>query len=135
MSKLILKNVRLSFADLFTPVSKFDGPEKFSACFIIDPKSDDGKANLAGFKKIVRALEAEKFGGDELPTDKLPSKMAAPRTTPDGLATSSSAPPTKSALSSLAASASQLPRVTSIRHTLAATSTPSWTCGLSMLAE
>ncbi|MGB2561160.1 MAG: ssDNA-binding protein [Akkermansiaceae bacterium] len=72
MSKLILKNVRLSFSELFEPVSKFDGPEKFSACFIIDPKSDDGKANLAGFKKIVRALEAEKFGGDELPTDKLP---------------------------------------------------------------
>jgi hypothetical protein len=72
MSKLILKNVRLSFADLFTPVSKFDGEPKFSACFIVDPKSDDGKANLAGFKKIVRALEAEKFGGDELPTDKLP---------------------------------------------------------------
>lgn len=72
MSKLILKNVRLSFSDLFVPISKFDGPEKFSACFIINPKSEDGKANLAAFKKIVRALEAEKFGGDELPTDKLP---------------------------------------------------------------
>jgi hypothetical protein len=72
MAKLKLNNVRLSFADLFTPVSKFDGDPKFSACFIIDPQSDDGKANLAAFKKIVRQLEAEKFGGDELPTDKLP---------------------------------------------------------------
>jgi len=70
--KLKLNNVRLSFCDLFTPVSKFDGPEKFSACFIIDPKSDDGKANLAAFKKIVRQLETEKFGGDELPTSHLP---------------------------------------------------------------
>lgn len=72
MPKLKLNNVRLSFSDLFTPVSKFEGDPKFSACFIIDPKSDDGKANLAGFKKIVRQLEAEKFGGNELPTDKLP---------------------------------------------------------------
>ena len=72
MAKLKLKNVRLSFADLFTAVSKFEGDPKFSACFIIDPNSDDGKANLAGFKKIVRQLESEKFGGEELPTDKLP---------------------------------------------------------------
>ena len=72
MAKLKLTNVRLSFADIFTPVSKFDGPEKFSACFIIDPNSDDGKANLASFKKVVRQLESEKFGGEELPTDKLP---------------------------------------------------------------
>lgn len=70
--KLILKNVRLSFADLFTAVSKFDGDPKYSASFIIDPASEDGKANLASFKKIVRQLETEKFGGDELPTSHLP---------------------------------------------------------------
>ena len=70
--KLILRNVRLSFADLFIAVSKFDGDPKYSASFILDPASEDGKANLASFKKIVRQLETEKFGGDELPTDKLP---------------------------------------------------------------
>ena len=72
--KIKLQNVRLSFADLFTAVSKFDSDPKFSASFIVDPKSDDGKANLAAFKKIVRALEAEKFKGKELPIDKLPIK-------------------------------------------------------------
>ena len=74
MSKLKLNNVRLSFADLFTAVSKFDGDPKFSASFIIDPKSDDGKKNLTEFKKIVRQLEKEKFDGKELPVDKLPIK-------------------------------------------------------------
>ena len=72
--KLKLSNVRLSFADLFTAVSKFDGDPKFSASFIVDPKSDDGKANLAEFKKIIRQLEKEKFGGKEMPLDKLPIK-------------------------------------------------------------
>ena len=70
--KIKLTNVRLSFADLFTAVSKFDGDPKYSASFIIDPSTDDGKANLAAFKKAVRAIEAEKFNGDEMPTDKLP---------------------------------------------------------------
>ena len=70
--KLKLNNVRLSFCDLFTPVSKFDGDPKFSASLIIDPSSEDGKANLAAFKKVVRQIEAEKFNGDEMPTEKLP---------------------------------------------------------------
>ena len=70
--KIKLTNVRLSFADLFTAVSKFDGDPKYSASFIIDPSTDDGKANLAAFKKAVRAIEADKFNGDEMPTDKLP---------------------------------------------------------------
>ena len=70
--KLKLQNVRLSFCDLFTPVSKFDGDPKFSAMFIIDPKSESGKVNLANFKKIVRQLETEKLGGKELPVEKLP---------------------------------------------------------------
>jgi hypothetical protein len=70
--KLKLQNVRLSFCDLFTPVSKFDGDPKFSALFIIDPKSDDGAKNLANFKKIVKQLETEKLEGREMPIDKLP---------------------------------------------------------------
>ena len=70
--KLKLKNVRLSFADLYTAVSKFDGDPKFSAMFIIDKNTEEGKANLTEFKKIVRDLEKEKLGGKELPIDKLP---------------------------------------------------------------
>ena len=70
--KLKLTNVRLSFADLYNAVSKFDGDPKYSASFIIDPATEDGKANLAEFKKIVRQHETEKFEGAELPTDKLP---------------------------------------------------------------
>ena len=70
--KLRLNNVRLSFCDLFVPVSKFDGDPKFSAMFILDPKSESGKTDLANFKKIVRQLEAEKLKGAELPVDKLP---------------------------------------------------------------
>ncbi len=70
--KIKLNNVRLSFADLFVAISKFDGDPKYSASFIIDPATEDGKANLAAFKTAVRAIEAEKFNGDEMPTDKLP---------------------------------------------------------------
>jgi len=70
--KLKLKNVRLSFADLYTAVSKFDGDPKFSAMFIIDKSTDEGKDNLTRFKSVVRDLEKEKLGGKELPIDKLP---------------------------------------------------------------
>tara|TARA_R110002153_G_scaffold41114_2_gene117408 strand:- start:443 stop:997 length:555 start_codon:yes stop_codon:yes gene_type:complete len=70
--KIKLTNVRLSFADLFLAISKFDGDPKYSASFIIDPSTDDGKANLAAFKKAVRAIEADKFNGDEMPTSHLP---------------------------------------------------------------
>ena len=72
--KLIIKNARLSFADLFTAVEKFGGDPKFGASFLIDPKSDDGKANIAAFKEICHKLEKESFGGNPLPTDKYPIK-------------------------------------------------------------
>jgi len=70
--KLKLRAVRLSFADLYTAVSKFEGDPKFSAMFIIDKESEEGKANLTEFRKIVRELEKERLGGKELPIDKLP---------------------------------------------------------------
>lgn len=70
--KLKLKNVRLSFADIFTAKSKFDGEPKFSAMFILDPKDEGNKSTLQEFKAICRQLEKEKIGGKELPIDKLP---------------------------------------------------------------
>ena len=71
--KLIIKNVRLSFADLFTAKEKFGGDPKFSAAFIIDKETADGKENLAKFKAICIQLE-KNFGGKALPTDKYPLK-------------------------------------------------------------
>jgi hypothetical protein len=70
--KLKIKNARLSFADVFTAQAKFGGDPKFSACFIVDKETDDGKATLAEFKKIAKQIEKEKFGGKDLPIDKLP---------------------------------------------------------------
>lgn len=72
--KLKLNKVRLSFADLFTARSKFDGEPKFSAMFIVDPSTPEGKDNLQRFKAVVREIEKEKFKGAELPLDKLPIK-------------------------------------------------------------
>jgi len=72
--KLILQNVRLSFADLYEAKSKFDGDPKFSALFLIDPKTDHGKKNLQNFRTVVRQLEKDKLKGIELPLDKLPIK-------------------------------------------------------------
>ena len=73
--KLILKNTRLSFANLYTATSKFEGTEpKFSACFIIDPETKEGKANLEAFGEIVSQLEKDYFKGKQLANDKKPIK-------------------------------------------------------------
>ena len=69
--RLRLDNVRLSFADLYTAKSKFNGPEKFSAVFLVDKTTPEGEANMKEFKAICRKLEAEKFDNRELPIDKL----------------------------------------------------------------
>lgn len=46
-----LKKVRLSFPHLFEPTaSKEDGPKKYRATFLMDPKTPEGKANLAALK-------------------------------------------------------------------------------------
>ena len=70
--KLKIKNARLSFADIFTAKSKFDGEPKFSALFILDPADEGNKATLQEFKAVVKQLQNEKIGGKELPIDKLP---------------------------------------------------------------
>lgn len=70
--KLKIKNARLSFADIFTAKSKFDGEPKFSALFILDPSDEGNKAVLQEFKAIVKQLQNEKIGGKELDISRLP---------------------------------------------------------------
>lgn len=66
-SRLILRNVRLSFPKLFKPeASVKDGPEKFGATALIDPNDPEfGKANMAAAKAAKKAvMEAEWPGRD-----------------------------------------------------------------------
>lgn len=70
---IALKLVRLSFPKLFTPESSTeDGPKKYSAAFLIDPTTPEGKAN-------IKLLEAERnriateLWGDK--ADKILSKL------------------------------------------------------------
>ena len=72
MAKIVIKNARLSFNSIFNAESRFEGEPKFSAMMILDPKSEEGKANLANIKSVIRQLEQEKLKGKELPIDKLP---------------------------------------------------------------
>ncbi|MDX0622848.1 DUF2815 family protein [Sinorhizobium medicae] len=49
-----LKNVRLSFPHLFEPSASIeDGPKKYRATFLMDPKTTDGKANIAKLKAVI----------------------------------------------------------------------------------
>lgn len=71
--KIVIKNARLSFNSIFNAESKFEGTDpKFSTLLILDPKSEEGKANLVNIKSVIRQLEQEKLKGKELPIDKLP---------------------------------------------------------------
>lgn len=74
IGKVVIKNVRLSFANLWEPVAKFGGDPKYDAAFIIDPDSIDGSCNLRRIEAVVRQLENQSFGGMEMPDDLLPLK-------------------------------------------------------------
>ena len=74
MAKLKIMGARLSFASLYQAVEKFGGEPKFSAVFLVDKTTDEGKQALADFKDICRQIEKEHFKGKELPLDKLPIK-------------------------------------------------------------
>lgn len=57
MSKLIIKNVRFSYPNLFTPRAMSPGqPEKYSVSILI-PKDD--AVTVAAVKKAIKVLEAE----------------------------------------------------------------------------
>lgn len=68
IGEVILKNVRLSFADLFKPgkpQKNDDGtmsPGKFKANFLMPKGDDDTKANMAKCKKAADQVKAEKWG-------------------------------------------------------------------------
>ena len=71
--KIKIANARLSFNSIFKAESKFEGTDpKFSAMFILDPRTEEGKENLVRIKSAIRELEKEKLKGKELPIDKLP---------------------------------------------------------------
>ena len=77
--KLIIKEGRLSFADIYTAKEKFGGQPKYSCCILIDPETAHGKDNLSRFKEICVQLEKESFGGEPLATDKYPIKKGEGR--------------------------------------------------------
>lgn len=67
--EVVLKNVRLSYPHIEEPeASVANGPKKYSASFIIDPSTDEGKETLAAARAAFSAAcRAEK----KWPEDKL----------------------------------------------------------------
>ena len=63
MSVITLKNVRLSFPQLWTPKAYMEGQTaKFSANFLLDKETDKGQ--LSDFKKAVKQAATLAFNGD-----------------------------------------------------------------------
>lgn len=67
--QITLKNVRLSFPELFQAKAIDGGKLRYTANFLI-PKDD--KVQLKAVKNIIDQITAEEFGGKALPADKLP---------------------------------------------------------------
>lgn len=68
-----LKNVRLSFPHLFEPTASVeDGPKKYRATFLMDPETDDGKANI---KKLEAAIKKAATGVWKGNADKIRAKL------------------------------------------------------------
>lgn len=64
---LTLKNVRLSFPNLFEPTASAEGrKKKYSATFIIDPKTKDGKANIKLIEDEIKEVEKATFGRSDV---------------------------------------------------------------------
>lgn len=60
---IVLKNVRLSFPNLDEPSSSIEGGDKkYSATFLIDPTTKEGKANLKKLEAKIAELEKEVYG-------------------------------------------------------------------------
>ncbi len=84
VGEVILKNVRLSFFDGFKPAKDKPDPDdptkiikgKFGANFLMDPKTPEGKANLAKLKAAGNDARKKKWGEDEKKWPKLkPEKL------------------------------------------------------------
>lgn len=53
MAKVMLKDVRLSFPDLFEPTSQDGGPLKYGAVLLFDPLGENDKALRATMKQVA----------------------------------------------------------------------------------
>ncbi len=59
----VLKNVRLSFPKLFKAEKSTDtSPPKFSAAFLIDPDTADGKANIKAINAAIEHAKTKQWG-------------------------------------------------------------------------
>ena len=66
MSVIMMKNVRLSFPNIWTPKAFVEGQQpKFSCNLLLDKEND--KAQIASFKKAIREAALASFNG-EIPT-------------------------------------------------------------------
>lgn len=68
-NQLTLKNVRLSFPELFTAKSINGGKLRYTANFLI--RKDDA-AQIKAIKGIIDSITAEEFDGKKLPPERLP---------------------------------------------------------------
>lgn len=67
-TKVLLTNVRLSFAKLFKPESMEEGGKlNYSASFLIDPETKDGAENLKKIKAAMIAACEAKWGKGKIP--------------------------------------------------------------------
>ena len=67
--KIVLKNVRLSFPQIWKPKAFAEGQEpKFQAAFLIDPANAEGKTLLGSLKAEMKRLAIEAFG-EQIPKD------------------------------------------------------------------
>lgn len=72
IGKIHLKNVRLSYPQLFTAKAFEAGKTPlYSAAFLLDPTNAEHKAVLAAVKAELSALVTQAFGGEKLPADRV----------------------------------------------------------------
>lgn len=64
-TEVLLKNVRLSFADIFEMKSVNEGKPRYSANFLLDPNSDAGAANIKAMKGAIKNAMQEKWNNNQ----------------------------------------------------------------------
>ena len=67
--QIILPNVRLSFATIYTAKAVNDGEPRFSCSFLMDKVKDKGL--IAKVQAAIDEITKEKFKGKKLPADKV----------------------------------------------------------------
>ncbi len=64
-NEVLLKNVRLSFADIFEMKSVNEGKPRYSANFLLDPESEIGQANIKAMKTAIKHVMQEKWQNNQ----------------------------------------------------------------------